>query len=360
MQRSEAQREASRINGAKSRGPTSPEGKAVSKFNGLKHGLRAEQIVLPGEDPAEFEAERKGWMDDWKPQSHTRAVLVERAAIVSWRLRRSVRVEAARLRELADAAAHGFDDERFARVERVVERLPDDPPSALALLESHAAGIDRLITAWRSLAAALAGGPGGWDQPLYHSRLMYLLGHRGDADPADAGPMPLASARLLAANAPGNGIDRLPADRRAEAVEGLRGLIAEQLGRLEGLRREVPDPAVLRRRAIDAALAEVSEAEELRHRYEMAHDRSLRATIGQLMALERSGADLAGSESEPEEKSGDASDDPAPSEGAEAGAPGSVGAGDLGTIPTRGEAPSRGVRGPISVPEPAGGGGSPR
>ena len=103
--RSEKQRQASLANGAKSRGPTSAAGKAVSKFNGLKHGLRAEQVVLPGEDPAEFEAERQGWIDDWRPRSHTRAVLVERAAVASCRLRRAVRVEASRLRELADGAA---------------------------------------------------------------------------------------------------------------------------------------------------------------------------------------------------------------------------------------------------------------
>ena len=73
--RSEAQREASRINGAKSRGPKSP-GTGLAKFNGLKHGLRAEEVVLPGEDPAEFEAERRGFLDEWAPPSRTRALLV--------------------------------------------------------------------------------------------------------------------------------------------------------------------------------------------------------------------------------------------------------------------------------------------
>ncbi|HEY2158138.1 MAG TPA: hypothetical protein VGH33_21090, partial [Isosphaeraceae bacterium] len=92
--RSEKQRQASRTNGSKSKGPITPEGKNTSKFNGLKHGLRAEHVILPGEDPAAFEAERQAWIDDWKPPSHTRAVLVERAAVASWRLRRSVKAEA--------------------------------------------------------------------------------------------------------------------------------------------------------------------------------------------------------------------------------------------------------------------------
>jgi hypothetical protein len=190
---------------------------------------------------------------------------------------------------------------------------------------------------------------------------MYLLGRRDADDPAGAGEMPRASARLLAANVPGTGTDPLPADGREEAAEGLRRLVAEQLRRLEALRREAGDSVVLRRRAVDAALADVSEAEQLRHRYAMAHDRSLRATINQLMALERSGADLAEvseAEPDPEVDTGDASTEPAPSEGATADAPGSLGAGDLGPVPTRACAPIRGPKAPISVPERAGGGGS--
>ena len=122
MQRSEAQKQASRINGSKSRGPITPTGKNTSKFNGLKHGLRAEHVVLPGEDPAEFEAERRAWIGDWNPGSHTRAVLVERAAVASWRLKRSVRAEAAFLAQRADTAGHAFDFERFGRVDRAVSR----------------------------------------------------------------------------------------------------------------------------------------------------------------------------------------------------------------------------------------------
>ena len=144
---------------AKSTGPKS--GTDRTRFNGLKHGLCAEQVVLPGEDPAAFEAEKQAWFDDWKPATHTRAVLVERAAVASWKLRRATRVEAARLYETAADAAHEFDLAQRERIEAALHRLPSEPGSSLARLRCDAAGLDRLIGLWEELAEA-AVRPGGW------------------------------------------------------------------------------------------------------------------------------------------------------------------------------------------------------
>ncbi len=150
--RSEKQRQASRTNGAKSKGPKSPEGKAVSKFNGLKHGLRAEHVVLPGEDPLAFEAERQGWIQDWKPISHTRAILVERAAVASWRLRRAVKAEAAFLAERADNAGYAFELERFNRAERALTAPTSTPSPPSCSSGSTPTGSERLIASCTELA----------------------------------------------------------------------------------------------------------------------------------------------------------------------------------------------------------------
>jgi len=46
--------ESARINGAKSHGPKTEAGRKRSSQNALKHGLTAQTLVLPTEDPAEF------------------------------------------------------------------------------------------------------------------------------------------------------------------------------------------------------------------------------------------------------------------------------------------------------------------
>ena len=67
--RTPAQIEASRKNGAKSRGPRTEESKARSRLNALKHGMRSETVVLATEDVQAFAARKAYWIDYYKPES---------------------------------------------------------------------------------------------------------------------------------------------------------------------------------------------------------------------------------------------------------------------------------------------------
>ena len=64
----QAQINANRANALKSTGPRSAEGKSASRFNALKHGIDAASIVIPGEDPAEYEALAAGYHQSNCPQ----------------------------------------------------------------------------------------------------------------------------------------------------------------------------------------------------------------------------------------------------------------------------------------------------
>jgi hypothetical protein len=92
---SNARAEASRKNGAKSRGPKTSEGKARSARNALRHGLRAQKyLVLPEEDAAEFAGLEAALVEELAPVGALQTVLARRVAVAAWRLARADRLEA--------------------------------------------------------------------------------------------------------------------------------------------------------------------------------------------------------------------------------------------------------------------------
>jgi hypothetical protein len=97
--------EASRVNGARSSGPKTVDGKDRSRFNALKHGMRARTAFLPGEDPAAFQARRDAWTAQLQPRDDYEKLLVERVVQISWQLDRVDRAQAARLDDRARSAA---------------------------------------------------------------------------------------------------------------------------------------------------------------------------------------------------------------------------------------------------------------
>ena len=93
--RSPTQIDASRRNGACSRGPTTPEGKARASRNALKHGLTAmHHLVLEDEAPSELEEMTARLMAEVAPMSEIEARLARRLAIAFWNGERAERIEA--------------------------------------------------------------------------------------------------------------------------------------------------------------------------------------------------------------------------------------------------------------------------
>ena len=93
-----AQIAANRRNAQRSTGPKTPEGKARSAQNALKHGIRAQaiissQIELLNEDAQEFADLVQSLVDDLQPKGAVEEMCVETIAISLWRLRRIVYAE---------------------------------------------------------------------------------------------------------------------------------------------------------------------------------------------------------------------------------------------------------------------------
>jgi hypothetical protein len=124
---SERQREANRRNGLKG-GPKTEAGKQRARLNSLRHGLSASTlVVLPEEDPHDFEEVLRGFRDSFQPHDAAEDALVLRLAQAHWRSLRSRRVETGILNITAAAQRN------LAR--EIVEDCPEqlNPHNAIAV-----------------------------------------------------------------------------------------------------------------------------------------------------------------------------------------------------------------------------------
>ena len=80
--------DSSNANGAKSRGPVTPEGRARSRAARLTHGLTSGQIVLEYESEKAFNALREEYLAEYQPQTRSRFDLVDHLVAARWRLNR--------------------------------------------------------------------------------------------------------------------------------------------------------------------------------------------------------------------------------------------------------------------------------
>ena len=256
----------SRQNGQKSTGPKSAEGKDRSRFNALKHGLKAKVPVLPGEDPQQYRGRLDAWIADWQPTNDVEQTLVERAVTLTWQLDRAERAETARLasliRDAPEDAVRRQQEEALALGQRlffdrrgplplyphslyhVHERNrisasglsddPDDPPRLLLRLEATAAGCRWLLDRWAELGALLDRGL-GWQSPD-KLRAIRLLGHQPlDAADSERVATIFQASHVLDPQAQHQaGVVRGEAATLAEAVRTLKTIGPGALARRRG------------------------------------------------------------------------------------------------------------------------------
>src|SRR5436305_7049075 len=145
MPRSEAQIAASRANGLKSRGPTTAEGKAISRRNALKHGMAGEGVVVPEGDAAEVERRSAAMLDEMRPSSEMGRYLVKRLARLTVRVERCSAQELAALEYRANHARAAFDEARIAEVDDTMAYIAREPATSSRKLRSMPEGVDRLV-----------------------------------------------------------------------------------------------------------------------------------------------------------------------------------------------------------------------
>jgi hypothetical protein len=89
---SQKQLEANRLNAQKG-GVKTPEGKAISKYNALKHGLLSREVLLNDENEADLLALGKAIRSEMQPATEFELILVDRITANVWRLKRAMLIE---------------------------------------------------------------------------------------------------------------------------------------------------------------------------------------------------------------------------------------------------------------------------
>jgi hypothetical protein len=177
MGRSAAQISASKINGARSRGPTSAEAKERVRFNALKTGCRARSLILPGESAEDFASLLDDLVNGLRPCDGMEYRLVHHIARADWMNLRVERAQFEHAKTYIEEAGDREDLDVLADIEKlfahpagryqlygIMRPAFDEPPNSAALnsddpkrpvaalkrLEGSAKGCQTLLGHWRA------------------------------------------------------------------------------------------------------------------------------------------------------------------------------------------------------------------
>ena len=128
---SEKQLIANQQNCQKSTGPKTDEGKKIVARNAIKYGLHAKDIIINStylkEDPAEYDALLKAFLDELNPTTSAQIIIVHKIANCFWRSRRATAAETAYANaQLNDLGSHYRYGQLTSQINQIPE-LPDDP-----------------------------------------------------------------------------------------------------------------------------------------------------------------------------------------------------------------------------------------
>jgi hypothetical protein len=144
--------EANRRNAQKSTGPKTPNGRAFSKMNALKHGLLSKEALVRGiharESKREFHALLARFRADLNPVGPVEEMLVDEIVTTHWRLRRALKAESGEI-------ALSVDNGQWNRSRRHPEMQWDDFGDPVRSMRYSAFGNHFLYSALSKVRASV-------------------------------------------------------------------------------------------------------------------------------------------------------------------------------------------------------------
>jgi hypothetical protein len=153
-----------RQNALRSTGPKTAEGKRRSSQNAMRHGLTAETVIEPIEDPDDYRAFQASVTAEYEADTAVERELVLRLASLLWRLRRAGAIETGLMQiecdeaqdaprsrgpdphaDLAVSISEGKDLEAEQSILDIARRFAKLPINAFALLGRYEASLWRQV-----------------------------------------------------------------------------------------------------------------------------------------------------------------------------------------------------------------------
>ncbi len=142
-------------------GPKTPEGKSRSAMNALRHGLSANNLLLPGEDAQEYETHLDGYFAAFAPATLPEAQVVAQLGDLTWKVERLTKLEDNRLHARLEEELEKTDAfQLVTSTRRALEALSGlvaamdarrTPPKDLELTEALLRGIEGTLALLREV-----------------------------------------------------------------------------------------------------------------------------------------------------------------------------------------------------------------
>jgi hypothetical protein len=369
--------ETAKVNGSKSKGPVTLEGKRKARANSLAHGMTGQGVVLTEEDRPKVEETEKKLVAELTPRCTLGRFLLHQLAVYMVRLERSALQEEAAIAFLVRHAAAQFDDQRLAAPETELEKIGDQPLTSARRLHETAEGLGLLIRCWLGLWDDLED-PRRWGW-VHWQRAENLMGRRPHESPTTRlSALCQAAMGQLTALGPEDGAGLDDWERRVWAAGELRAWIEARVEDLQGRLAKFDQSAVERDRAEAGkrAMFDPSPQAVLARKYEATNQRFMFRTLQEYYRVEAEAADreaeAAAREAEraaaavrtPEPATSVRVPEPVAARGSGVNSESQMGSGSLGSFfPAAPERPARppgvpvrDVSGPPEVPGTVGGG----
>jgi hypothetical protein len=130
--------EANRRNALKSTGPRSEEGKQRASRNAFRHGLTAETVLNPLEDPEDYKLFEEAIAAEYDAESAVERELILRLASLLWRLRRASLIETG----LLEAAERTKSQISTPPLLRLLKRTTDVRSNQLTVASTVESSVD--------------------------------------------------------------------------------------------------------------------------------------------------------------------------------------------------------------------------